>query len=60
MPCRMQYLPPGAAQRHHEVQWHYKNQHQLEAEILLNIDLHITAEELRSLELQMSLVLPST
>lgn len=56
----MQYLPPAAAQRHPEVQWHYKNHHELEAEILLNIDLHITAEELRSLELQISLVLPST
>lgn len=60
MPCRMQYLPPAAAQRHPEVQWHYKNHHKLEAEILLNIDLHITAEELRSLKLQTSLVLPKT
>lgn len=57
MPCRMQYPPPAAAQRHPEVQWHHKNHHKVEkAEILLNIDLPITAEELRSLELQISIV----
>lgn len=56
----MQYLPPAAAQRHPEVQWHHKNHQELEAESFLNIDFHKTAEELRSLELQISLVLPST
>lgn len=60
MPCRMQYPPPAAAQRHPEVPWLYKNHPQQEAEIPLNTDLHITAEGLRSLELQISLVLPST
>lgn len=45
---RMQYLPPQLHRKHPRVQLHHKDHHEREAEILLNIGLHVTSKQLRT------------